>query len=153
MAIVLTDNKHYTDIADAIRNNDNTIGQLFPSEMADAINQACAEKYEAGKLKMWESFRTQPNGTERTVWNYKFYNWKEDLFYPPYDIKISNPSYMFEFFEQYGTPFNLKQRLEECGKKLDFSLCTANAAEVFYGSRISHIPYIDFSNLADQIKR
>lgn len=37
MAIVITDNKHYTEIANAIRNINNTSDTYTPSQMSDAI--------------------------------------------------------------------------------------------------------------------
>ena len=38
MAIVTTDDKYYTEIANAIRNKNGTTTQYKPSEMAAAIN-------------------------------------------------------------------------------------------------------------------
>ena len=152
MGIVLTDNKHYKDIAQAIRDNKELMGQLFPSEMADAINQACAENYTKGKQEehnlMWNSIQNHDNGATAN-YAYKFRAWKREAFYPIKNIKPTTVEYMFAFFEQNSAiPFNLKDRLNECNVTLDTSSCTTFNFG-FYFTSFSELPHINMSSLTN----
>lgn len=48
MGIITTDNKHYSDIADAIRRNKAEEETYTPAQMADEIDNACTVQYEIG---------------------------------------------------------------------------------------------------------
>ena len=48
MGIITTDNKHYSDIADAIRRNKAEEETYTPAQMADEIDNACTARYETG---------------------------------------------------------------------------------------------------------
>lgn len=52
MAIILTDSKHYTDIADALRECGPVPGGIRPSEMAQRIKQAC----EYNETRLWNDY-------------------------------------------------------------------------------------------------
>ncbi len=51
MAVIATDNKHYTDIANAIREKNSTADTYKPEEMADAIRSLPTG---AADVKRWE---------------------------------------------------------------------------------------------------
>lgn len=147
MAKILTDSKHYNDIAKAIIDNKELMGQIFPSEMADAINQACAEKYAKGKQeehdKFWDSL--QQNGA-RTNYGYAFQRYTRDMFYPKWDINLTACSEMFNYFEQYSaTPFDFASRLNECKVKFSTSQLKSGT-HLFYFTSFSKLPHIDLSN-------
>lgn len=76
MATGLTDSKHYTDIANAIREKTGETEQFAPSQMAEKV----ADVYDKGKQdeydKFWDSFQW---GGTRTDYVYAFYNWKEAI--------------------------------------------------------------------------
>lgn len=48
MGIVTTDNKHYSAIANAIRDNKGEAETYTPAQMAEEINNACAAQHEIG---------------------------------------------------------------------------------------------------------
>lgn len=130
MAKVLTDNRHYYDIADAIRDNYELMGQIFPSEMADAINQACNKQHEKGKQeeadKWWDAL--QLNGT-RTNYMYALYMMGSIDLSPKYPFNITNAFWMFGYFKPINDEFNL-----------DFDLTNASSINsMFYGSGATKI--------------
>jgi hypothetical protein len=49
MAIVTTDNKHYTNIADKIREKTNGTDIIFPNEMADKVDDVYQKGVADGK--------------------------------------------------------------------------------------------------------
>ena len=141
MAIVLTDDKHYCDIADAIRNNHELMGQIFPSEMADAINQACNKQYEKGKQAEYDRFwdSCQYN---REEYMQAFLRWTDGMFYTKYDLPPKGS--VVQMFA-YCTVTNIKQRLLDCGVKLDLSKATPTNS-VFSGARSIALPEINVSS-------
>lgn len=95
--------------------------------------------------KFWDKF--QLNG-ERWWYNYAFYYWDFDLFYPKYDIKPKSecPS-MFHFAGKeanntYTSYCDLIARLKECGVTLDLSQ-VKGMDYAFYGSGLITIPTVD----------
>ena len=113
--------------------------------IADAV-------YEKGKKdeydKFWDVF--QQNGS-RTNYASAFVAGTFDFrnFYPKYDIKVVNSGVMaFYNWKNYSTTFakgSLKQRLEDCGVKLD----TSQAVELnncFSYGVFTEIPTVDLSN-------
>ena len=48
MGTIITQSKHYSDIANAIRDNKATEETFTPDQMADEINNACVAQYEKG---------------------------------------------------------------------------------------------------------
>ncbi len=99
--------------------------------------------YDAGKKAEWSEFwdELQNNG-ERTGYGYRFRGWTDRMFYPKYDLNVvGNSVYMF-----YGTSIkNLKQRLIECGVKLDLSQATGGALFA-YNYELEELPVLDLSN-------
>ena len=105
------------------------------------------EAFLAGKKaeydKFWDSY--QQNGNLK---NYKYSfagkGWNTDVFYPKYDIIPTSAESMFSGFN--GTAFSLTQRLEELGKTMDLSSVTESAANAFYESPFTEIPYLNLGN-------
>lgn len=109
------------------------------------------EVYEAGKVqgakaeydKLWDGVQNYGN---RTNYEYAFFGetWNENTFYPKYDMILGEGWSATSMFRTSPIA-NLKQRLEECGVRLDTSRCQAFNT-VFYSSQILVIPTIDMSN-------
>jgi hypothetical protein len=104
------------------------------------------EGVEAGKKaqhrEFWENF---VSGRSIDM-SYAFYGWNASAFYPKVNMAPYQTGRMFYSFNSASKePFNLKERLEECGVTVDFSLST-NVAYMFSGSYISDLPELKFIN-------
>lgn len=90
MAKIMTDSKHYTDIATAIREKTGSTAQMKPAEMAGQIGgiKSYAEGYEAGQTAEYDRFwdALQENG-QRKNYDYTFYRWTAENFKPKYPIR------------------------------------------------------------------
>ena len=112
--------------------------------IAEKFEIIADEVYEKGKKdecdKFWDVY--QENG-KRTNYMYAFYGWKDEVFYPKYDIKPTG-NLASSFF--LSTINNLKTRLEECGVVLD----TANVSglsSTFQGCyNLTVVPPLDVIN-------
>ncbi len=108
--------------------------------------------FDAGKQseydKFWDAF--QVNGT-RTFYTHAFcWGWNFDNFYPKYDINVVGDGqrlcYAWASAAQTPSIGSLKQRLEECGVKLDTSKATI-LANAFNYCAFTEIPAIDLTGL------
>ena len=81
---VVTDNKHYNDIADAIREKTGTENTYTPAEMASGVN----EVYEAGKKAEYDEFWDVilDNG-KRSEFSSAFAYWKCEYLRPTQKVK------------------------------------------------------------------
>ena len=145
MAYGITDDKHYKDIANKIREVTGTKYTYRPDEMAssgimdvDIIAEKRGEDigYASGlndgkiaeRNTFWDTY--QQNGAT-TSYAYAFYGTRFDdtNFYPRYDIKpTGDAQYMFASCRVT----NLKQRLEECKVVLDMSGVTSGTNHFYY---------------------
>lgn len=146
MAIVRTDNKYYTEIAEALREHGYS-GQTFkPSEMASLIGNACGGNYQAGKEvgyaecngDFWENI-LKGNG------EYMFAGkgWNENTFKPPSGTVI-RPTYPYMMFGSTGIE-DLADLCGGHGTTLDFSRAST-LQYVFYNgteSKITHVGVLD----------
>lgn len=89
MAIVTTDNKHYTNIASAIREKTGTATEYKPEEMATGVGEA----YEAGQQAEYDRFwdALQQNGN-KTNYDCLFYydHWTDETYNPKHPIRCEN---------------------------------------------------------------
>lgn len=149
MGIIVTDDKHYKNIASAIREKTNSEETYAPEKMPSGVD----EVFEAGKTAEWSEFwdEFQQNGT-RTIYDYAFcgtqtgnsgYSWTDVTFKPKYDFKPTNATRMF-----YGSGItDLKSILDKQGVVLDLTNCY-NAALMFgFASYMTHAPEMDISNV------
>jgi hypothetical protein len=97
--------------------------------------------YEAGARDMMAAI--QQYGARQ---NYKrgFAEWNADAFYPVYDIKPAGDS--GQIFYNTKNPFDLTERLKECGVAFDTGGCTA-LGYAFMSSDIIRVPEIDARNM------
>lgn len=160
MAIVLTDDKHYKDIADVIRNEAVAHGAKFkPESMAAEIKGACdykyyeghlvgdAEGFERGKQAEWSEFwdSYQQNG-KRTYYSNAFgYQWTDICFKPKHDIK---PTSAVQMFDSCNIT-DVQACLDKVGTKLDFSNCTNFDMMITGGGAIKRFGTIDTRGAAN----
>lgn len=160
MALVVTDDKHYKDIADVIRNEAVAHGAKFkPEMMAAEVKGACDYKYYEGHLAgdaegfergkqaeydaFWDAF--QRNGRRQ---DYQFgfagSGWSELIFKPKYKIAPTG-SYdgkgLFFHFKVFDSTV-LDYR--EIADMIDLTQVT-NASNIFNSALINYID-VDFSN-------
>ena len=166
MAKVITDNKHYTAIADALRSNSfgEIEGPMSPHEFAQRIEEISAIGQEQGRIagyeqgveagkpegiqseydRFWDAY--QYNGTRTSyISGFAGNGWKAETFKPKYDMAVSNAYLMFSNFS-YQTPISLKQILIDCGVSLTFPKCS-NIGQMFEASGITEIGELDFSTV------
>lgn len=113
--------------------------------------------FEAGKKseydKFWDAY--QSNGTlTNYIRCFQGYFWDKDNFFPKYDICPSgDASNMFYAWEVSDTmpdrSFDLQQRLEDCGVRLDTSKATNMTNAFAYGRAIKRLPTIDVTGLTN----
>lgn len=161
MARVVTDDKHYHDIAAKIKSYDKAWEDsgVKPAEMAGAVddvygvgkidgyveaqldeqaiyNRGLAAGKQAEHDRFWNE--NQENG-KRTNYAYGYLRaWTDAMFYPKYDMMPTDASFMF----QYTKITDLKDKLELLGVKLDLSECTA-MTQMFQGAAITHVPELN----------
>lgn len=92
MANIITDNKHYTDIANAIRDKAQTTDTYKPEEMAEAISAVYSAGKQANYDEFWDAYQT--NGT-RYNYNCAFAYWADICYNPKYPMKPTYNSTMF----------------------------------------------------------
>ena len=165
MAKVITDNKHYIAIADAIRSASfgEIEGQMAPHEFAHRIaeisvigqEQGMTEGYtqgfEAGKEsgvqseydRFWDSY--QENGTTITYARaFAGDRWNDKNFTPKYDIIATSIAYMFQ-----GTGIaDIPAALERQGVIFDSSRAT-NVTYAFNSNKITRVPVVSTVSASD----
>lgn len=144
MAIVTTDNKHYSDIADAIREKTGLATQYKPEEMPTGIGNV----FEAGKQaeydNFWDSY--QANGT-RASYNYGFREWQPSFFNPKYDIVPTTAiGTFYAMFNRETNGYSLKTALNNANVVLDTSKATS-LSSLFGYSGVTEVPAIDTTSL------
>lgn len=111
--------------------------------ISEGIEQGKEIGAQAEYDKLWNGVQNYGN---RTNYEYAFFgeSWNDNTFYPKYDMILGEGWSATSMFRTSPIA-NLKQRLEECGVRLDTSKCQAFNT-VFYSSQILVIPTIDMSN-------
>lgn len=138
---VVTDNKHYNNIAAAIREKTATENTYTPADMASGVN----EVYEAGKKAEQKAFWALllDNGNRRDYY-YAFNGeyWGSENFKPQYNIVPTEADHTFYRHNKNGTPYDLAQHLEELGVVIDMSNCTLGNY-TFESANVTRLPVID----------
>ena len=115
---------------------------------AQDFSNKVTEVYKTGKKseydKFWDNF--QANGTrELYMYALQGYGFNSNNFYPKYDLKpLRDATRMFYNFS-YGDKFSLKERLKECGVKLDTSGVTIPYLMFSSAKMFTELPIIDLS--------
>lgn len=139
----------WQNILDSVRAKTGKSDKLVSGEVASEINGIVGD---SGRRAMMAAIQ---NYGERCEYPYAFRNWRSDIFYPVYDIKPRySPTQAGDtvtatqmFLGMHGSePFDLAQRLEECGVKLDTSECNV-FSYAFQSSNIMRVPEIDTRNM------
>jgi hypothetical protein len=131
-------------IADKIREKTGTEDLIKPNDFVNKIDDVYEAGIEAGKKNFMAIYQDYGN---RETYDSAFIYWDESLFYPEYDIQPKTASSIFQNFNNMKSTnqsINLIERLNECGKKLDFSNTTGVLSYIFTRAKFSHIPLLDF---------
>lgn len=145
---VVTDNKHYNDIADAIREKTGTENTYTPAEMANGVN----EVYEAGKAKEWNDFwdnylEAYYSQSQNASYMFATKMWNDKTFKPNRDIVLYGYRNSNRMFYNTGIT-DLEAALQKQGVILDASQ-TRRADEMFYTSSITVVPELDLSEIGN----
>lgn len=140
MAIVMTDDKHYTNIAETIREKTGLETKYTPEELPAGVS----EVYEAGKKAeydfFWDNYQT--NGT-RTSYNYAFREWQPSFFKPKYNIVPTTAIGIFyAMFNKETDGASLKEALNNANIVLDTSNAN-NLSSLFSYSGVTDVPAIN----------
>ena len=88
MAMILTDNKHYTDIADKLRSNLGSEDTYLPEEMSGKVDEVFEKGKQAEYDRFWDAF--QNNGNITGYPNaFAYDRWTDEIYNPKYPI-VSN---------------------------------------------------------------
>lgn len=154
MGAIVTDDRHYKNIANNIREKTGSEETFTPEEMSEGVS----EVYEAGKKSQHDEFmdnymKNMSDGGE-AYYLFSGSCWNGETFYPTRDIRpMNNCSGMFQYFSWQQTPIiDLAQRLDDCGVELDLSDCGA-PAQMFAYCFVTRLPKLDFSNVTNSFDR
>lgn len=134
MGMIVTDDKHYKNIANTIREITGSEETYTSEEMTKGVN----EVYEAGKQAQYDEFwdEYQANGT-RTQYSGMFsHGWNDVIFDPKYCIKPENASSMFAFS-------HIAKKIT--AEMFDGSLNT-NYYRMFQQAKITEVEVLDLSS-------
>ena len=153
MAVVITDDRHYKDIADVIRDKGPyPEGAFKPEQMAQNIQYALNYQYSKGADtgtaygkqvaydRFWDAYQQNGNRTDYAT-GLGGAGWTAENFKPKYDMIVGA---CFEMFRGNTLAVDLVAHLSSCGVGLDFS--QAFGGSVFYNARFTRLGVIDFSN-------
>lgn len=125
MAIVTTDEKHYQDIANAIREHTNPDVEFKPSEMAGAVGKV----FDAGKqAERHDFFTAYQENIKKTASAYAFtyYGWNDKIYNPVGTIHCGwSANQMYE-----------RSNITDTKVPLDMTTLTNNASNMFKDSKI-----------------
>ena len=114
--------------------------------IADAVYEKGIEKGKNDEWdKFWDAYQDYGNRTRYPSHSFYGAGFNANNFYPKYDIKPQG-SCVNLFYAWETTQISLKQRLEECGVKLDTSKVT-NFSHAFNYSKFTELPIIDLSSM------
>ena len=96
----------------------------------------------AERDEFWEVYL---NSGKRTTYDYGFYRWGADIFYPNHNIEcVANPTFAFAYLNNpKTTEFDLSLRLKECNVILDVSRVTTGLNYMFFYANTESIPELD----------
>lgn len=158
MAIVLTDDKHYKAIANAIRQCTNTPQTFKPEEMAAGVEEVQVISYSNGYydgdfsghnngyIEGKKAFMTElidACDANNGFYQYSFAGsgWNDSTFQPTKDINvISGAAHMF-----YNNKIvDLAGIFKNLGVKLNLSNCTGRTQQMFaYAYELQTVPFLD----------
>lgn len=117
--------------------------------IAEKFEIIADEVYAKGKKdeydKFWDAYQDYGNRTKYPSYSFYGAGFNANNFYPKYDIKPQG-SCINLFYAWETTNISLKQRLEECGVKLDTSKVTS-FTQAFNYSKFTELPIIDLSSM------
>ena len=121
-------------------------GKAQGGNTEEAYNQGVEAGKQAQNEAFWEVFTTARNSAGkpyvRNNYQWAFMLWREENFYPTKDITPKTLYGTFQSFNEYGTPIDLRQRLIDCGVKLE-TQDVESAQAAFSMAYISVLPALD----------
>ncbi|MBR3978966.1 MAG: hypothetical protein IKJ94_05020 [Oscillospiraceae bacterium] len=126
-------------IGDALRRNLDSDEKVLLADMPGEIDRV----YRKAISDFWAQV---PTGMDR--YHFAGDGWNVDNFYPQgrFTCASGNPQYVFAYHNRRHAPYDLAQRLEDCGAEIVFT----GASKIdfgFYGANITALPALDFSNM------
>lgn len=116
----------------------------FPEGMVSEVDAV----FEAGKKTeydaFWDAFQDKGNRTNYAQ-GFNGFGFNPLNFYPKYDITPIDASNMFINWNYDIHSINLKERMEECGVKFDFSKTTNFTRVFYYNNKTTELPEMDMS--------
>lgn len=157
MALVVTDNKHYNDIANAIREKTETENTFKPEEMPGAINDVYDAGYdkghssgfEDGKTKEWSDFwdRFQENGNKTSYARaFAGKGWTDDIWSPKYDMRLTGDVYAMFWTSRLSDVAGI---LERNGVVLDTSNATTCQMMLFDMPNLTRLGTFDIGKMTN----
>lgn len=98
----------------------------------------------AGYDEFWDTLQVNGN---RNTYNHAFCFWDSFAFYPKYNIS-GFADISFAFYKVGGEPFDLANRLQDCGIMLDTSTAT-NPNGIFRESVVTRVPELNLTNASE----
>lgn len=102
MAMILTDNKHYTDIADKLRSNLGSEDTYLPEEMSGKVDEVFEKGKQAEYDWFWDKYQNNGNRTDYYC-AFSGSNWKDNVYNPKYPIKVLSGCNMLFYQNMYFT--------------------------------------------------
>ena len=147
---VVTDDNHYTQIANTIRTKTGQANTYTPSQMPSGIEAVYDSGKQAAYDEFWDIF--QQNGTRRSYRSSFGLGWNAEIFKPKYDIRVTYGQYMFAQFNfnfVSMSTFHLGEHLKEIGVTLDTSPCI-NCTNMFWHCYVNSLPPISIQSCVDK---
>lgn len=141
MPMILTDNKHYTDIADKLRSNLGSEGTFLPEEIPSAVDAV----YEKGKKDNLTELFDGFSGTFG-MGCFSGKGWNDKTFIPTKNLVFASDA-RSSFAETQITDF--VAQLEINNVTLDTSRATYVSYLFYYNPNLTRLPTIDLSNATD----
>jgi hypothetical protein len=146
MAKIKTDDQHYIDISNTIKEKLGTTEGYYPREMADGVDAV----YEQGKKDernyFWDSFLAKLGSTAASEM-FAGIGWNDNTFYPNKNINAGKNAVNGMFSRSRIT--NLEERFNSLGITLNTSRATKADNMFYYCNQTEVIPVIDVSGVVE----
>ena len=145
-AVIITVNEEIADNGEVALLSLDQMAEKIPEVYANGKTEGITEGKQVALKEFWGHALNNGNG-QSYVCTFGGNGWNKDNFFPQHDIKVKGSAYMM--FREHAidkTPYDLVERLDSLGVKLDFSECTI-AQYTFYNANFTRLPVLDFRNV------
>ena len=148
MKTVLTDDRHYTNIANKIREKTGRTTKYKPSEMPSGLEEVYSKGYSVGKQSEYDAFwdTYQQNGN-REKYGHAFAGagWNDNTFNPKYSL---TPSNCYMMFSECNIA-DIQTAAERSGITIDFSNATSLLYLLYMNGVTKRIGVVDTKSASD----